>query len=94
MFPPYTHARPSLCAFLFRYAVKDEQRVWPVQQYRLASGRDAFHKGLLSLHEDQAKRTKGWIERKLAPTYDPAEEVSAPLCSFQASYPWLLECRD
>eukprot|EP00903_Cladosiphon_okamuranus_P011178 g10549.t1 len=57
-----------------RYAVKDEQRAWPVQQYRLASGRDAFLKGLLSLHEDEEKRTKGWIERKLAPTYDPAKE--------------------
>ncbi|CAM9307507.1 unnamed protein product [Pylaiella littoralis] len=57
-----------------RYAVKDERRVWPVQQYRLASGRDAFYKGLLSLHEDEQKRTKGWIERKLAPTYDPADE--------------------
>lgn len=58
-----------------RYAVKDERRVWPVQQYRLASGRDVFFKGLVSLHEDEEKRTKGWIERKLAPTYDPAKEV-------------------
>ncbi|CAN0124890.1 unnamed protein product [Ectocarpus sp. 4 AP-2014] len=57
-----------------RYAVKDESRVWPVQQYRLASGRDAFLDGLLSLHEDEEKRTKGWIERKLAPAYDPAKE--------------------
>ncbi|CBN79564.1 conserved unknown protein [Ectocarpus siliculosus] len=57
-----------------RYAVKDESRVWPVQQYRLASGRDAFLEGLLSLHEDEEKRTKGWIERKLAPAYDPANE--------------------
>ncbi|CAM9333401.1 unnamed protein product [Laminaria digitata] len=56
------------------YAVKDEARVWPVQQYRLASGRDAFLKGLTALHEDEEKRTKGWIERKLAPTYDPARE--------------------
>ncbi|CAN0131184.1 unnamed protein product [Scytosiphon promiscuus] len=57
-----------------RYAVKDERRVWPVQHYRLASGRDAFYKGLVSLHEDQEKRTKGWIERKMTPAYDPAEE--------------------
>lgn len=55
--------------------MKDERRVWPVQQYRLASGRDAFLKGLGSLHEDEEKRTKGWIERKLAPAYDPAKEV-------------------
>lgn len=61
--------------FYTRYAVKDERRVWPVQQYRLASGRDAFYKGLVSLHDDEEKRTKGWIERKLAPTYDPAMEV-------------------
>lgn len=60
--------------------MKDEQRVWPVQQYRLASGRDAFLKGLLSLHEDEEKRTKGWIERKLTPTYDPAKEVGDSFC--------------
>ena len=60
--------------------MKDERRVWPVQQYRLASGRDAFLKGLLSLHEDEEKRTKGWIERKLAPPYDPAKEVRTHGC--------------
>lgn len=60
-----------------RYSVKDERRVWPVQQYRLASGRDVFLKGLVALHEDEEKRSKGWIERRLAPKYDPATEVSA-----------------
>lgn len=70
---PAMHA--PIAAFARRYAVQDERRVWPVQQYRLASGRDAFLKGLLSLHEDEEKRTKGWIERKLAPAYDPAHEV-------------------
>ncbi len=55
--------------------MKDESRVWPVQEYRLASGRDAFYEGLLSLREDEEKRAKGWIERKLSPAYDPAKEV-------------------
>lgn len=68
-----------------RYAVKDESRVWPVQQYRLASGRDAFLEGLLSLHEDEEKRTKGWIERKLAPVYDPAKEVGKGSVFFSTS---------
>lgn len=67
-----------VCVYVYvvgRYAVKDEKRSWPVQRYRLASGRDAFLKGLRSLHEDEEKRSKGWIQRKLAPTYDPAKEV-------------------
>ena len=69
-------AVPDDTLYICRYAVRDEGRVWPVQQYRLASGRDAFLKGLAALHEDAEKRSKGWIERKLAPTFDPAREVS------------------
>lgn len=57
-----------------RYAVKDETRVWPVQQYRFASASDVFLKGLVDLHQEQEKRGKGWIERKLGKAYDPRSE--------------------
>lgn len=55
-----------------------------MQQYRLASGRDAFYKGLVSLHDDGEKRTKGWIERKMAPAYDPAKEVGGRLVGWSS----------
>eukprot|EP00904_Undaria_pinnatifida_P008329 jgi/Undpi1/4626/HiC_scaffold_18.g07980.m1 len=69
-----SHQLPAGRRVAVQYTVKDEGRVWPIQQYRLASGRDAFLKGLTALHEDEEKRSKGWIERKLAPAYDPTKE--------------------
>ena len=88
---------PPFPSAIDRYAVKDEKRVWPVQQYRPATGRDAFLKGLADLHEEEQKLSKGWIERKLAPKYDPVKEVRSafygapyhPLTTQTRYLPWV-----
>eukprot|EP00611_Tribonema_gayanum_P001085 TRINITY_DN1081_c0_g1_i2.p1 TRINITY_DN1081_c0_g1~~TRINITY_DN1081_c0_g1_i2.p1 ORF type:complete len:222 (-),score=25.40 TRINITY_DN1081_c0_g1_i2:28-693(-) len=70
-----------------RYAIKSGEK-WPTQQYRLASGTDLLENALAELHDDDEKKKKGWIERKLSA---PRAQSAASPISYQ-QFKDILEC--
>ncbi|CAM9352946.1 unnamed protein product [Discosporangium mesarthrocarpum] len=82
-----------------KYVVKDGARKWPIQEYKLGTGEEVLHLALTSLHEQNEKATKGWIQRKTSPRFNPRDQEglsfelfekvlrSGPLCAWGECFP-------